>query len=56
MPFYVQYDEEGNVTATVWSDQRPDRDRQLAFDGPVETANRKVVGGRLVEVAPPEES
>lgn len=42
MPFYVQYDELGNISATVGSLYAPNCNRQLAFDDYVDTDNKRV--------------
>lgn len=42
MPFYVQYDELGNISATVGSPSPPNCIRQLAFDDYVDTDNKRV--------------
>lgn len=44
MTQYIQYDEQGNITAVIESDglQAPVCDRQLAFDTPQETEGKKV--------------
>lgn len=42
MMFYVQYDESGNIVATVNSMSAPVHPRQLAFDEYQDTVNKRV--------------
>lgn len=55
MTQYVQYDEDGNITAVVSSAcSAPDCERQLAFEEPQDLRNKKVNTGtlELTDVAP----
>lgn len=55
MAFYVQYDEAGNVSATInTSGDAPDFPRQLTFDSYVQTSGQVVNLDTLeLEDAPP---
>ena len=46
MAFYIQYDEFGNIGATVQTEKDPPIcDRQLVFDNPIDTS------GKMVDIA-----
>jgi hypothetical protein len=49
MKFYVQYDTNGYITGTVYSDTAPDHPCQLDFDTSVNTIFKKVVNKTLVD-------
>lgn len=56
MAFYVQYDEEGNITGTVLGDLAPIFGRQLQFVDYVDTGNKRVNTETLeLEDQPPAE-
>lgn len=53
MTQYIQYDENGNITATVISDlPAPAHDRQIVLDDAIDVTN-KIVGistGQLIDI------
>lgn len=54
MAFFIQYNEQGNIGATVLGDRAPLHPRQLVFEEWFETTNLKVdvATGQLVEKEP----
>lgn len=48
MPFYIQHDENGNISGTIMGQNAPKHERQLEFSEYVDTTDMKVVDGKLV--------
>lgn len=45
---YVQYDDKGNITATVMSDKAPNCERQIQFDGDITGMKVDVVTRKII--------